>query len=250
MNYKVSILITTFLRDSLLYKTIQSIIDNFPNNCIVLIADQGYADREKDITIDYIKSQIPCEYYTLPFDIGKSSARNYLVNIAKQKNIPYILISADNIQFTQPYDFQPIIEFLESDINNGIVGFDINYKWMYDLEIKNERFHLIKANHPIEYKKIKLWQFDLVPQFFLTKTQVLLDNPWNEEFNYCDEHIPFFWDLKNNTQYKSYWTNFISAKRTSGGGEEYKTYRNRCTSKENRKIVQNYYGLSDWIIIE
>jgi len=246
----IGIILTTFLRDNLFFKTVQSIIDFYPGDSILLIADQGYHSAEKDIFIDYVKSQIPCEYYALPFDIGKSSARNYLVNIAKQKNIPYILVSSDNIQFTQPYDFQPIIEFLESDINNGIIGFNINYKWMYDLEIKNKRFHLIKANHPVEYKKIKLWQFDLVPQFFLTKTQVLIDNPWNPEFDHCDEHIPFFWDLKTKTIYKSYWTNSVSAKRTSGGSDEYNQYRSRCTSKEGRKIVQTHYGLTDWIVIE
>jgi len=247
---KIIVLITTFLRDNLLYKTLQSIIDNYPNNSIVLIADQGYHSEEKDITIDYYKSQIPLEYYYIPFDSGLGAGRNYLVNKAKELNIPYILISADNIQFTQPYNFQPIIEFLESDINNGIVAFDINYKWMYDLEINNKRFYLKKANHSIEYKDIKLQQYDLVPNFFLCKTQVLIDNPWNDEFNHCDSHIPFFWDLKNNTQYKVYWTNYISAKRQDVKNEEYKTYRDRCLSKESRKIVQAYYGLADWLVIE
>ena len=52
-DYKIAILITTFLRDKLLYKTIQSIINNYPKDCIILIADQGYTDSEKDITIEH-----------------------------------------------------------------------------------------------------------------------------------------------------------------------------------------------------
>jgi hypothetical protein len=69
-NSNIAILITTFLRDNLLYKTIQSIINNYPDNCIGLIADQGYSSDEKTTEISYYKSQISLEYYQVPFDCG------------------------------------------------------------------------------------------------------------------------------------------------------------------------------------
>jgi glycosyltransferase involved in cell wall biosynthesis len=122
---KIAILITTFLRDNLLYKTLQSIVDNYSDNLIILIADQGYHSQEKDTTIEYYKSQIPLEYYQLPFDCGLSFARNFLVQKVSEMNIPYCLISADSIQFINKYNFQSIIDFLESNSSYGLVGFDL-----------------------------------------------------------------------------------------------------------------------------
>ena len=116
MNYKIAILITTFLRDNLLYKTIQTIVDNYTKDCIILIGDQGYTNSEKDITIDYYKSQIPLEYYPLSFDCGISIARNFLVQKAFEMNIPYCLVMPDSIQFIESYNFESLFEDLDDNI--------------------------------------------------------------------------------------------------------------------------------------
>ena len=93
-----------------MYKTIQSIVDNYTNDCIVLIADQGYASEEKDIKIEYFKSQIPLVYYRLPFFSGISAGRNFFVNLAKEMDVPFW--ARRSIQFVNQYNFDSAINFL------------------------------------------------------------------------------------------------------------------------------------------
>lgn len=40
-------------------------------------------------------------------------------------NIPFCLLIADSIQFIREYNFNPIMNFLNSNINYGIVGFKL-----------------------------------------------------------------------------------------------------------------------------
>ena len=199
-NYKIAILITTFLRDTLLYKTIQTIVDNLPKDCIVLIADQGYSDSEKDITIDYYKSQIPLEYYPLSFDCGLAIARNYLVQKASEKNIPYVLISTDSIQFTEKYNFEPLF------LDNNII---INFK--------------LKKIEPIALKSI-----------FLAKTSLLI-NLWDEEMKIYEYQLAFAECVKRG--YQIIWNEDYKFKKVkSRSTKEYQTYCKRI--KEYKKLSE------------
>jgi hypothetical protein len=198
----LAILITTFLRDNLLYKTLQTIVDNYTKDCIVLIADQGYVDSEKDITIDYYKSQIPLEYYPLSFDCGLAIARNYLVQKASEKGIPYVLISNDSIQFTEKYNFEPLFK----DLDNNII---INFK--------------LKKIEPIVLKSI-----------FLAKTSLLI-NLWDEEMKIFEYQLAFVECIKRG--YKIIWNEDYNFKKVkSRSTEEYQTYCKRV--KEFKKLSE------------
>jgi len=188
MNYKIAILITTFLRDNLLYKTIQTIVDNYTKDCIVLIADQGYADSEKDIIIDYFTSQIPLEYYKLSFDCGLGYARNFLAQKAFEMEIPYSLVMPDSIQFTEVYNFGQLFNLLD---NNTLISFGI-----------------------VPFKDV-----------FIAKTNALL-NLWDEELKICEHEFAYFNYIKRN--YKVvYNTNFIFKKVKSRSSDEYQSYSKR-----------------------
>jgi len=196
---KLAILITTFLRDNLLYKTLQTIVDNYTTDCIILIADQGYADSEKDITLDYFASQIPLEYYKLPFDCGIAIARNYLVQKASEKNIPYVLISTDSIQFTEMYNFEPL--FLDKMI--------VNFK--------------LKNVEPIALKDI-----------FLAKTSLLI-NLWDEEMKIYEYQLAFSECIKRG--YQIIWNEDYNFKKiNSRSTEEYQTYCKRI--KEYKRLSE------------
>lgn len=246
-NYKIAILITTFLRDNLLYKTLQTIVDNYTKDCIVLIADQGYADEEKDITIDYYKSQMPLEYYKIPFDSGLSFARNFLVNKANEMNIPYILMGADSIQFTQPYDFQPFIKFLEQNDKRGIVGFELDGSkcgWEFLMELTDKGIKLLSSSNYTKFEGIKYKKVDICRNIFLAKTNTLLDL-WDSELKLC-EHEDSFITYKQRG-YEVYWTDAISFKRISGNtSEEYQAYRKRLS--DYQKILKQKLNMSGWII--
>jgi hypothetical protein len=246
-NHTIAILITTFLRDNLLYKTIQTIVDNYPSNSIILIADQGYADSEKNIAIDYFKSQIPLEYYQLPFDCGLSFARNFLINKASEMNIPYILMAADSIQFTQIYNFQPFIEILNTNNSIGRIGFNLeNSKcsWEYLLEVTPSGIKFSYPEHIIEQNGIELTYVDICRNIFLSKTKSLIEIPYDNELK-LGEHEDHA--IRYKEKYLTYWTNYYSFKRVSGNSsEEYQTYRKRLN--DYLKIVKQKYNMSGWVI--
>jgi hypothetical protein len=247
MNYRIAILITTFLRDNLLYKTLQTIVDNYSKDCIVLVADQGYSDSEKDITIDYYKSQIPLEYYKLPFDCGLSYARNFLVNKANEMNIPYILMGADSIQFTQIYNFQPFIEFLDQGVKRGIIGFDLKGSkcpWEFLIELTPNGIKFTSSNNYITINNIKFKKVDICRNIFIAKTQTLI-KIWDEEMKLCEHELAFLEYKKRG--YEVYWTNSISFKKIlTHTSEEYQTYRKRF--QDYQKILKQKLHISTWII--
>jgi len=249
MENKIAILLTTFIRDQLLFKTLQSIIENYTSDCILLIADQGYSSEEKKITIEYTQSQIPCKYYTIPFDSGLSYARNFLVNKAKELEISYCLLMADSLQFMKEYDFSSYINFLENNTEAGIVGFDLdNYgTWRGNLElIPNKYFYIdISKETHIIYKDLILQPVDHVSNIFLAKTQTLIENPWDDELKLM-EYEDFFWRLKTNTKYKVYWTDRLQFHYTKNRNNEYEQYRNRAT-REFRKLVEQKYKIERWV---
>jgi len=202
MNKQIAICITTFLRDKLLYKTIQTIVDNYTKDCIVLIADQGYTNSEKDITIDYYKSQIPLEYYKLPFDCGLSICRNYLVKNATEMSIPYCLIMSDSVQFTEVYNFEPLFK----DLDNKII---INFK--------------LKNVESIALKDI-----------FLAKTDILI-NLWDEDLKLKEYQLAFSECIKRD--YKIIWNEDYNFKKIkSRSSNEYQTYCKRV--KEYQKLSE------------
>jgi len=246
MEYKIAILITTFLRDSLLFKTLQTIVDNYTNNCIVLIADQGYADKEKDITIDYYKSQIPLEYYRIPFDSGLSFARNFLVQKAVEMNVPYSLLGADSIQFTSPYNFQPFIDFLEQDNKRGIIGFDLlgsKCPWEFNVEVNPTGIKLLTSTEFLEYNNIRYKKIDICRNIFLAKTNTLL-KLWDEEMKLCEHELAFLEYKKRD--YEVYWTDSISFKKISTNtSDEYQTYRKRL--QDYQKLFKQKLNISGWV---
>jgi hypothetical protein len=247
MDYKVAILITTFLRDTLLYKTLQTIVDNYPNNSIVLIADQGYANSEKDITIDYYKSQIPLEYYKLPFDCGLSYARNFLIQTASEMQIPYILMSADSIQFTQLYDFQPVMDILKTDNQIGKIGFNLlNSKcpWEYFLKVTPQGIKFSYSNEWIVLDGKKYLRVDICRNIFLATTKSLIEIPYDNELK-LGEHEDHA--IRYKEKYLTYWTDSYNFKRVSFHNNlEYETYRKRLN--DYLKIVKQKYNMNNWII--
>lgn len=243
----IAILITTFLRDSLLYKTLQTIIDYYPNNCTVLIADQGYNSSDKDVQIDYYKSQIKLEYYKLPFDCGLSYSRNYLISKAKELNIPYILMCADSIQFSQSYNFEPIIRILESDTQLGIVGFALEHSkcpWEFNMEVTPTGIKMLSSSNYTDFEGIRYKQVDICRNIFLAKTDTML-NLYDNEMKLMEHELAFLEYKKRG--YEVYWTDsYVFKKITSRNNAEYESYRKRFG--DYRRLFEQKLGIKGWVI--
>jgi len=239
MSNKIAICLTTFMNNSQAEKVIDSIQPQLSNNCILLVADQNKPEER-------LKNKEKWKYtfiYYLPFDCGLSFTRNFLVLESKSLNLDFCFITSDNIYFTQQYDFQRVIDFMLSDSNIGIVGFDIHYFWMYNLAIEDNAWIRISVNEQTSYNNITYRKFDLIPNFFLAKTNCLLENKWDNELK-MSEHLDFFWRIKINTNWKVYYTDFIKAKRIPCREGEYAKYRKRHLTNEFRSLAWKKYGLT------
>jgi glycosyltransferase involved in cell wall biosynthesis len=248
MSYKIAILITTFLRDKLLYKTLQTIVDFYPNESIVLIADQGYNDEEKNINLDYIKSQIPCEYYRLPFDCGLAYARNYLIQKAHEQQIPYVLMLADSIRFIASYRFEPIMQFLELEDNRALVGFDLagsKCPWEFLMEVTPKGIKMYRSTKHTFFGNIKLTQIDICRNVFFAKTAAIL-NLYDNDMKLCEHELAFLELKKRN--YKAYCTDaYVFERVNNSNTKEYETYRRRF--QDYRKLFQEKLDISGWVIL-
>jgi hypothetical protein len=231
---KIAIILTTFLRDNLLLKTVKNLQPYLSENLILLIGDQGYPENKGLVYSS--SSFIFTEYYGLPFDCGLSYSRNYLINIANQLDCDYILMLADSIQFSQPYNFQPFIDILDSKPYYGLIGFDLeNSKctWEFNVEIKNHKLCYSLANYLTIINQETLKEVDICRNVFLAKTKALL-NLWDNEMK-LSEHTLAFLELKKRG-YKCFWTDALKFKRINNqNNAEYDSYRKRAG--EYRKLL-------------
>jgi GT2 family glycosyltransferase len=239
---KIAILLTTFLRDKLLDEAVNSIKANMDANYVLLVADQGRNIAKKAST--YMTGS--CLWFALEFDTGLSAARNFLVRQAVTTSSDYCLVTADSIKFTKKYDFAPIIEFMKSDERIGIVGFDIKNRipYEYDIDlIPGKHFGLKKpSNGLVSYNNIQFQQVDICRNFFLAKTQCLVENQWDEELKLA-EHEPYFYELKKKGRWSVYWTNFIQGEYVDSKPPEYVKYRNRIYT-EYLEVLKKKYDIT------
>jgi hypothetical protein len=249
---KIAILLTTFLRDNLLYEACDSIKQYAHDDYMLLIADQGRASTVKTAYYEQLKKDISCEVYALPFDCGLSYARNFLVEKAKEYNLSYCLLFADSLRFIQNYDFESIIEFLNSNTNYGIVGFPAHQSpdnWRGSINLIPEQHFLIDIpKEPlINYKNITFLPVEQVSNLFLAKTNVLLENKWDNELKLM-EFEDFFWRLKTNTSYKVFYTDYFYGLYTpqQHGLPEYNEYRRRANGIY-MQLLEKKYNIARWM---
>ena len=252
---QIAVLITTFLRDDLAIEALQKIEKHWNSQYKVFLANQSYKNDVDKLNAfsKYSQSTILLNnldwyYYNVSYDGGLSYARNLLVNRAIEHDFKYCLLMADSLHMNAKYDFTNIIAFLESDKNNGIVGFNINNRvsWEYDLElIKNEHF-LLKKSHreKIVFNETKFQPVDICRNFFIAKTECLLENKWDENLK-LTEHEDFFYRLKQ-TNWKTYWTDSISCDYKNFKPDSYTMYRRRMY-KEFQDVLKKKYSLKGWV---
>ena len=184
---KLAIIYQTFLRDELMKRTVKSITDNWQENYHLLIGDQNSSSDKFELA-----SHKDCAYIPLGYDIGLSASRNFLVEIAHKLGIKYVLISADSIAFTDKYNFQPIIDFIKYKNDNAIIGLKLANRqpFEYDMTIDRNigKFILSKPSSGVSvYQGVRYQRCDIVKNFFVAPTELLIKCPWNNELKMCLE---------------------------------------------------------------
>jgi glycosyltransferase involved in cell wall biosynthesis len=258
MNKKTSFIITTFKRDPLLYKSIESLVKYKQNNWEIIIVDQDGNFKKYD---DF-NNNMKLHYYSVDYNSGLSFGRNFGVKKAKELECDYVVIGSDSFFFNSTITY---LDILIKDIKLdkwqyynqfNLIGFDLKNcicSWEAKLNlIQNQSFELDfidKKNSsdfwtnfaPIHYR---IYHCDIVRNFFLASTDSLLNVKWDENLK-LGEHEDFFWRYKQKG-YKVGWTNSIYATKMSERPTEYSKLRKQ-NFKEGIKKLKEKYNISDWV---
>lgn len=248
----IAILFTTFLRNDLAIKNIQSICNNWKSEYRLFIGDQNNENQffKNILSTRWGGWGFDKFYINLPFDCGLSYSRNLLILLAAKINCKYCLITADSIKFDEQYDFTSVINFMAKYKVNKI-GFELKnrIKWELDMNlIPNKHFYFSKpTSNPIIYNNINFQPIDTCKNFFIATTESLLKVPYDNDLKLC-EHEDHSWRYKQ-ANFKTCFTNYISGTYIDEKPEEYKKYRQRIYTEFQDKLRKKY-NINGWMEYE
>ena len=267
---KLSFIITTFGRDKLLYKSVESLFPYLKDNKLwsIIIVDQGEMTEEKENwlndnnfdSINYSRKN-NCQqlfYYQVPYNSGLSFCRNYGVKKAKDSGCNYVYISSDSFLMNNS------ILRLNNLIDNNLFGYDIIGNelfpsvcgWEAKLRlIDGEAFELdfvdkeIGLTYTLIYKNkiifdIKIIDCDIMRNCFITKIDTLINTPWDENFK-LGEHEDEFYRLKLAGTMCG-WTKDIILTKQTDRPVEYDKLRN-TNFNEGIKYLKQKWGIRGWV---
>jgi len=246
---KAAFLITTCLRDKLLFRSVESLLPYLKSNWVILIGDQGEASVEKSKWFLDLKSRFNEQIHLreLPSNCGLSYARNRLVELAKEKNCDYCVLSADSIEFNDSIsDLEFVIDQMIKE-NYNLIGMNLlnRISWEGWLTLKeNESFELKFIS--LEEKMKKLFtDCSVVRNFFIATTNSLACSKWDEDLKMA-EHESFFFRYAQN--YKMGCTTFINGKYIGKEviNEEYAKLRRKNFNEGIQKLLAKY-KIKSWI---
>lgn len=190
----VSILVTTFWRPGYLRECLKGIRANLPECEICVTSDDDLFTNAEGEYWD--------NWNTLPFDSGLTAKRNAAVNLSTRK---YSLLAADDFNFAPLYVREGIERMVatldahpEVDV---VVGTYNNKKYEGYLEYVPGEYiaeHRKKSDElPIFLKPYPAWKIDIGINYFLARTDVLREVPWDENIRPIGgEHGDWFLQMK------------------------------------------------------
>lgn len=208
-----AILVTTFLRDSILYRCIQSIRRYYPDIAI-FVGDNGHPSKTKE---EFCAKE-RCELIELPFGIGVTGARNQGISrISRQ--YPYIVLVEDDIKFTLETKLEVWHTVLEAHPDIGVVGGRLLHPskggqhYEADVWIRDKTFYIRKVPNPQwhQINGIRYCFYDIVLNFFVMRREVWWDCPWDEQFKVALEHADWFYELKQTGKWQVAYTPQVAA---------------------------------------
>ena len=244
---KIGIIITTFLRDELLFECINSILKHWNDDYYLIVIDQGNPSVKKVELLHNKEYLTPekGEYIKTEFDIGPLKARNIAIRRIQELNIPFTLMSADSIIFDKIYDFNIVTEFLNREEDRFLCSFDLKGRlpWECDMK-KTDRFLLdVPKRNPLNFMGEKFQPIDLARNFFIAKTKLLLDSPYDEDRKMMD-HETSFWRWKEKG-YKCFYYKEIQALYELFKPPEYLLMRSRISGCKMQ--MKEKYNLKGWV---
>ncbi|GAH33881.1 unnamed protein product, partial [marine sediment metagenome] len=193
-----AVLITTFLRDDLLFRCIESIRRYYPD-IPVFVGDNGKPDPGKT----KFCSENKCEILELAFDLGVAGTRNEALKLIPQE-YKYIVVVEDDIVFTEHTNLSMWRKILEAERKIGIVGGLLKLSPIEDqhyeanMRIDGNTHYIEKLTNPKwnAVGDIKYFLCDLILNVFMMRKEVWDEVKWDPQFKTAFEHSDFFLRLK------------------------------------------------------
>jgi GT2 family glycosyltransferase len=241
---KIAILYTTFLRNELMHKTVESIFNNWREGFFLKVADQYPMVKENGWEYEVWANKNRFDYCYLPFDCGLSYARNWLVKDVLGEGFKYCIVTADSIQFI-PETIRHLdraVSYMEANHDVGILGFDLlnRFPWECTMEFNAGRFILTAVSQTYQDPGtgMILKDCDICRNFFLARIDTLAAVTWDEQLKLA-EHEDFFWRYKQ-AGYKVRWTPDVVAEYVNSKPSEHVRYRNRIYTEFYRLLAKKY----------
>lgn len=250
---KIAIIVTTFMRDELLYKSVQSLIDNWQDNFRLIIVDQGNSNTKKDFWITSIVAHPNSHYFKVPFNSGLSYCRNFGVQRAKELGCDYVIIGSDSFLLNSTIKWLPqIVNKMYPNFDR--IGFELENsccRWEAKLNlIEGQSFELdfidkdsdfYSVFSPLQYR---IYRCDIVRNFFIATIDSLLNAKWDNNLKLC-EHEDHAWQYKQK-DYKTGWTNKIFATKMTDRPNEYAKYRQE-NFRNGQRYLKEKYNIKSWV---
>lgn len=256
---KTAFIITTFLRDELLYKSVNSLIPFLGQNKIIIV-DQGNLTEEKfkwledmgfeSLIYDQTNQNQQKLYFQVPFDSGLSYCRNHGVKKAKESQCETIFLGSDSFLFNDSIlKLNDLIEqkmfgynIIGCELENSVCG------WEGKLNlIEGEAFELDfidKKDRSLAKTPFEIYDVDICRNCFLAETNVLINTPWDENLYLC-EHEDEMYRLKL-ANVKVGWTSSIILTKQTDRPTEYAKYRKEHFDNGVRYLMKKY-NIKHWI---
>jgi hypothetical protein len=247
MDKRIGIILTSIERPQALKKSVESIISQWQEEWVLFVGIQDDYDSQSFSIMRKIVDDNPnkiIRIYDLEYDCGISMARNELIQKVNLWGIPYTLLTADNIIFDESMkSIEQVIQGMKWN-QFDLCGLDLNnrIRWEAYLNlIEKQSFEL----DFIKFESIPFIKCDITRNFWLAKTEALVQVPYDEQLIMC-EHEDFFWRVKQQG-FVVGCTNLCSG--TYNKGENTPEYdKIRATNfRIGQQRLKDKYSLKGWV---
>ena len=249
-NTEICIGITTFLRDSSLFRLIASLLKYMPEFKLYIV-DQGLKNPKKEKLYSYLTEMGHIIKY-VPYDSGISLSRKILKDICQE---PYLVYMEDDFVATEKTNLYKLKEILEENEDLGVVGGNLQgyattgaYSFFFDYADSKICYfpldYLVGKNlnqWETTSKNTKFIKADIVSDFTMWKKEV--PNIFDENVKVI-EHSHVYLLIKYKTHYKVAFCPESEIKHLhSGESEEYNQFRKRKTDLD---YLKKYWKINEF----
>jgi hypothetical protein len=178
---------------------VESILANWQDCFVLMVGLQDDYESESFGIISKIIEDNPgkeIRLYDLEYNCGISVARNELINKAAMWGYKYVLLTADSILFQKMENLDALIHNMTYQAFD-LCGLDLQNRipWEAKLNLIEKQSFELDFIDPKEKDVKNIVPCDIVRNFWIARTEALIQVPYDEQLIMC-EHEDFFWRFK------------------------------------------------------